>query len=166
MPQLISIHKNNNEKLWCYLLLFGPIDSISPWYIVLQSVVNEIYTQLYFIVTTLCSNVSTTKINHHRAPLTRNVCTKAPPTRVTTSGQRSRNQTYESQRSWRTGCTFLFIYCCVCTEVLYSDQNNDQATQYINQHSSAEVRFVPAKEPGTRAKSRKRYASASWAGWC
>ena len=43
---------------------------------------------------------------------------------------------------------------------------NDQATQYYNQQSSVEVRFVHTREPGTRAKSRKRYTSASWTGWC
>lgn len=33
-----------------------------------------------------------------------------------------------------------------------------------NKQSLAEVRFMSAREPGTRAGSQKRYTSASWAG--
>ena len=62
-------------------------------------------------------------------------------------------------------CLYIVVYVQKFFMAIKIFKKNNQATQH-NQHSSAEVRFVPAKEPGTRAKSRKRYTSPSWAGWC
>ena len=62
--------------------------------------------------------------------------------------------TYGSHNHGKWSAQYRLYTFCICTEVLCNDQNhekNDQAAQY-NLHCSAALRFVSAKEPGTRVK--------------
>ncbi len=92
--------------------------------------------------------------------------TALPPTYVTTSGQRSCNQTHGNDNQ-----DFITIYYClyfsyVCPVALSNDRNHEKNDEiaHCNLQSWVTVRFLPAKSTGARVQLCLESTSALWAG--